>query len=334
VTLAVTAAPLELPLVHTFTIARSSETVARTVLVRLAWNGIQALGESSPIARYGETVESVIAGLDARALGDDPYAVDALLSSLTPAQRCGLDVALHDCIAKDVERPLWRLLGLDPSRTPVTSFTIGIASLEDTLAKVRDVGDHPVIKVKLGRGDEVTTIAAIRDIYTGTIRVDANEGWTPESAVAILRELETYDIEFCEQPIPAGTPERLRWIRERSAIPIVTDEDSCTAADIPALIGCVDGINIKLVKCGGIRGALAMIATARAAGLKIMLGCMLESAILSTAAAHLSPLVDWADLDGPFLIARDPFAGMTYDQGKIVLPDAPGLGVRETAFAA
>jgi L-alanine-DL-glutamate epimerase-like enolase superfamily enzyme len=332
--LELTAAPLELPLVHTFTIARSSESTARTALVRLRWGAIEALGESSPSARYGESVESVVAGLHARALGDDPYALDALLAGLPPAQRCGLDVALHDCIAKDVGRPLWRLLGLDPARTPLTSFTIGIATLDETLAKVREVGAHPVIKVKLGSGAEIETLAAIRSIYTGTIRVDANEGWSPESAVAILRELERFEIEFCEQPIPAGTPARLRWIRERTSIPLVTDEDSKDARDLPALAGCVDGINVKLVKCGGIRGALAMIHTARALGLKIMLGCMVESAILSTAAAHLSPLVDWADLDGPFLVARDPFDGLRYANGKIVLPHGPGLGVVEKAVAA
>ncbi|HTW84717.1 MAG TPA: dipeptide epimerase [Candidatus Sulfotelmatobacter sp.] len=328
-----TAEPLELPLKHTFTITRSSATVSRTVLVRLRWNGIEALGESAPSERYDESVESVVAGLRAHALGADPYALDRLLAGLPPAQRCGLDLALHDCVGKDVGRPLWRLLGLDPGATPVTSFTIGIAALDETLAKVREAGSHPILKIKLGTGAEIETIAAIRAIYTGTIRVDANEGWTPEQAVTLLRELARYDVEFCEQPIPAGTPERLRWIRERSPIPLVTDEDSVNASDLPALRGCVDGVNVKLVKCGGIRDALAMIATARALGLKIMLGCMVESAILATAAAQLSPLVDWADLDGPFLTAHDPFAGVTYADGKLVLPDAPGLGVRERAEA-
>jgi L-alanine-DL-glutamate epimerase-like enolase superfamily enzyme len=199
--------------------------------------------------------------------------------------------------------------------------------------KVREAGDHPILKVKLGTGAEVETLAAIRDVYRGTIRIDANEAWTPETAVALLRELGRFDVEFCEQPIPAGHPEQLRWVRERSPIPLVADEDVRDARDLPALAGCVDGINIKLVKCGGIRGALATIHTARALGLKIMLGCMVESAILSTAAAHLSPLVDWADLDGPFLVARDPFDGITYAGGKIVLPDGPGLGVREKAAA-
>jgi L-Ala-D/L-Glu epimerase len=321
--------PLELPLKHTFTIARSSEDVARTAVVLLRWNGLEGLGESAPIARYGESVESVCAGLAQLELGDDPYALETLLAGLPPAQACGLDIALHDLIGKDVDRPLWRLLGLDPARTPRTSFTIGIAGIDETLAKVREVGAHPVIKVKLGKGAEIETIEAIRSIYAGTIRVDANEGWTPEQTVEILTQLAKHEIEFCEQPIPAGSPEKLRWIRERSPIPIVTDEDSKDAGDLPALRGCVDGINVKLVKCGGIRGALKMIHTARALGLRIMLGCMVESQILTTAAAHLSPLVDWADLDGPFLTAHDPFAGITYAAGKIVLPDGPGLGVRE-----
>ncbi|MGD1066976.1 MAG: dipeptide epimerase [Vulcanimicrobiaceae bacterium] len=323
--------PLDLPLKHTFTIARSSETVAHSALVRLRWNGIEALGESAPSARYDESVASVTAALRAHPLGEDPYRLDQLLDGLPPAARCALDVALHDCIGKDVGRPLWRLFGLDPTATPSTSFTIGIASPEETLAKVREVGAHPILKIKLGTGDEIATLEAIRAIYTGTIRIDANEGWTPEQAVTLLNEMARFEIEFCEQPIPAGTPERLRWIRERSPIPLVTDEDSLDARDLPALQGCVDGVNVKLVKCGGIRAALAMIATARALGLKIMLGCMVESAILATAAAQLSPLVDWADLDGPFLTADDPFTGVTYADGKLVLPEGPGLGVRERA---
>ncbi len=326
--------PIDLPLVHTFTIARSSASVARTLIVRLTWNGIEAFGESAPSERYHETVESVAAGLETATLGDDPYALEALLAGLTPAQRCGLDIALHDLIGKDLDRPLWRLLGLDPARTPLTSFTIGIAPVDEMVAKVRAVGDHPVIKVKLGTGAEIETIEAIRSVYSGAIRIDANEGWTPEQSVTLLRELARFEIEFCEQPIPAGTPERLRWIRERSPVPLVTDEDSKDANDLPALLGCVDGINVKLVKCGGIRGALAMIHTARALGLKIMLGCMVESQILTTAAAQLSPLVDWADLDGPFLTADDPFTGIRYDKGKIVLPDGSGLGVAERAGIA
>lgn len=332
-TIGLTTELIELPLVHEFTIARGSETVARSVAVTLRWGDITGLGESAPIERYAESIASVRAALAAHTLRDDPYALDAQLAGLPPAARCGLDIALHDLIGKDLDRPLYRLLGLERHATPRTSFTLGIAPLDETLAKVRAVGSHPILKIKLGRGAEIETIAAIRAAYTGTIRIDANEGWTPEQTVSLLTELGRYDIEFCEQPIPAGTPERLRWIRERSPIPIVTDEDSRDAADLPALSGCVDGINVKLVKCGGVRGALAMIATARALGMKIMLGCMVESQILTTAAAHLSPLVDWADLDGPFLTASDPYTGIAYADGKLVLPDGPGLGVRAKAPA-
>jgi L-alanine-DL-glutamate epimerase-like enolase superfamily enzyme len=322
---------LSLPLVHAFTIARSSTAVARTALFRLRLGDIEGLGEASPIPRYGENVDSIrayFAGHPLRA--SDPYALDALLDGLPPAARCGLDVALHDWIGKDLERPLWRLFGLDPSKTPVTSFTLGIDTIAATLEKLEAVREHPILKIKLGGGSDIETVEAIRSRYTGTVRLDANEGWTPDESVRILRELERFDIEFCEQPVAAGAPETLRFVRERTAIPLVADEDACTARDLPALVGCVDGVNIKLVKCGGLRAALAMIHTARALGLRVMLGCMVESAILNTAAAHLSPLADWADIDGPFLTAHDPFMGISYERGKIVLPSAPGLGVVES----
>ncbi|MDP9017010.1 MAG: dipeptide epimerase [Candidatus Eremiobacteraeota bacterium] len=329
---------LELPLVHPFKITRGEETVARTAIFRLRWNALEGLGETAPIERYAESVETVQAWYAQHPLRSaDPYLVDELLADIPPAARCGLDIALHDLIGKDNGVPLYRLLGLDPAKTPTTSFTIGMADPQKTLEKVAEVAQHPILKIKLGSGDarqEIGTIELIRSKYTGTIRIDANEGWTPDSAVQILNEMQRFDIEFCEQPIPAGSPAQLRYVRERVKIPIVTDEDSCDARDLPALLGCVDGVNVKLVKCGGIRGALEMIHTARAMGMKIMLGCMVESAILSTAAAHLSPLVDWADIDGPFLTAKDPFVGVSYDNGKLVLPGGPGLGVQEIAGAS
>lgn len=326
---------LELPLVHPFKITRGEESVARTAIFRLTWGGLEGLGETAPIERYHESIETVQAWFAQHPVrGNDPYKLDELLAGIAPAARCALDLALHDLIGKDLQRPLYRLLGLDPAKTATTSFTIGMADREKTLQKVAEIANHPILKIKLGAGtdrEEIEMIEAIRSAYTGTIRIDANEGWNAQSAVAILGELERFEIEFCEQPIPAGHPEQLRFIRERTNIPLVTDEDSKDARDLPALYGCVHGINIKLVKCGGIRGALEMVHTARALGFKIMLGCMVESAILSSAAAHLSPLVDWADIDGPFLTAEDPFEGVTYDRGKLVLPDAPGLGVREVA---
>jgi L-alanine-DL-glutamate epimerase-like enolase superfamily enzyme len=334
--LQLTVETLDLPLKHPFKIARGEETVARSALFRVSDGTVEGLGEATPIERYGESVASVTAYFATHPLkSDDPFRLEQLIDPKIPAAaRAGLDIALHDLVGKKLGIPLYALLGLDPAETPYTSFTIGIGDMETTLRKLAEIGDHPVLKVKLGLGDATTqieTIATIRARYTGAIRIDANEGWTVEQAIDILRELERYQIEFCEQPIRAGQPHALRVIREATRIPIVTDEDSLVAADLGALIGCVDGVNVKLAKTGGIRGALAMIHTARALGMKIMLGCMVESAIAATAAAHLSPLVDWADIDGPFLTASDPFTGVGYRDGKLVLPEGPGLGVRETA---
>ena len=208
--------------------------------------------------------------------GSNPFRSNTLLhGGIPPAARGGLDLALHDLIGKELNKPLYELFGLDPALTPVTSFTIGIADPETTLQKVAEVGDHPILKVKLGVGtpaEQVETIARSGNAIAVTIRIDANEGWDAETAVLILRELERFEIEFCEQPIPAGHPEHLRTIRERVTIPIVTDEDSLVAADLPRLYGCVDGVNVKLAKTGGLRPALEMIHTARAMGMKVMLG--------------------------------------------------------------
>ncbi|MGH7715473.1 MAG: dipeptide epimerase [Vulcanimicrobiaceae bacterium] len=333
--LALTASLLDLPLKHPFKIARYEEAVAKNVLVRVRHGGCEGLGEAAPSERYDESPESVISVLASRPFsGDDPFALESLLGGIAPpAARAGVDIALHDLIGKELGKPLYALLGLDPSLTPATSFTIGISDPETTMAKLVEVGEHALLKVKLGLGTpqaQVETVAAIRSRYTGTIRVDANEGWDVETSIHVLREMERYDVEFCEQPIPSGSPAGLKAIREATRIPIVVDEDAMNASDLPKLYGCVDGVNVKLAKCGGIRAALAMIHTARALGFKIMLGSMVESAIAATAAAHLSPLVDWADLDGPFLTANDPFNGLRYDrQGKMLLPGGPGLGVTE-----
>ncbi len=331
--LAVSVTPMELRLVHVFKIARGEEAIARTAVVRVRHDGDEGIGEATPIGRYGESIESVEAYFATHPpAAGNPFMLEPLLHpGIPPAARAGLDLALYDLIGKRLHVPLYALLGLDPSATPLTSFTIGIADPDETLRKVDEAAHFPILKVKLGGGtpaQDVETIAAIRSRYTGTIRIDANEGWSVDDAITVLRELRRYDVEFCEQPVPAGHPHWLRAIRDRVEIPIVVDEDVCSASDLPPLYGCVDGVNVKLAKTGGIRGALATIATARAMGLKVMLGCMIESAIAATAAAHLSPLVDWADLDGPLLIADDPFDGVRYDGAKLVLPEAPGLGVR------
>ncbi|MFY9719936.1 MAG: dipeptide epimerase [Candidatus Cybelea sp.] len=334
--LSLSVSTMDLPLVYPFKIARGEESIARTAVVRVRAGDWEGVGEATPIERYGESVESVADYFAAHPpAGDDPYRLEALLHDAIPAAaRAGLDLALHDLIGKQLGKPVYALLGLDPSRAPQTSFTIGIAEPQLTLRKVDEAAHFPILKVKLGAGSpaqEVETIGAIRARYGGAIRIDANEGWSVDAAITILRELERYDIEYCEQPVAAGNPHWLRAIRERVSIPIVADEDCLVAADLPPLRGCIDGVNVKLAKAGGIRGAVAMIQTARAMKLKVMIGCMIESAIAATAAAQLSPLADWADLDGPLLISRDPFAGVRYDGAKLIIPDAPGLGVREAA---
>jgi len=329
--------PLELRLRRRFAIARGFEDVSETLVVHLTSDGIEALGEVTPSPRYGENValiQSQLGGID---LADaNLLDVQATLTRVPAGQRgamCALDLALHDRAGKLLGVPAYELFGLDPARAKLTSFTIGLAHLEETLQKVREAAHLPILKVKLGAGKEVETLEVIRAHYRGTIRVDANEGWSADAAVKLLRELRRFDLEFCEQPVPAGHPEELRYVRERSPIPIFTDEDSVTADDVPRLAGCVDGINVKLVKCGGMREAVRMIRAAREHKLKVMIGCMVESSILSTAAAHLTPLADYADVDGPLLIVNDPFEGVIYDGAQLRLPRLPGLGVRARTTA-
>jgi L-Ala-D/L-Glu epimerase len=328
---------LHLRLRHRFAIARGFEDVSESLVVHMFADGVESLGEVTPSSRYGEDVALIERQLRDLSLdGANLLDVQATLARVPPQQRgamCALDLALHDHAGKLFGVPAYALFGLDPAAAKATSFTIGIADPAQTLAKVREAVHLPILKVKLGAGRELETLEAIREIYRGTIRIDANEGWTPEQAVALLGEMERFDIEFCEQPVPAGHPEQLRFVRERSPIPVFVDEDSVTADDVPRLAGCVDGINVKLVKCGGMREAARMIRAAREHGMKVMIGCMIESSILSTAAAHLTPLADYADIDGPLLVLDDPFEGVAYDGAQLRLPSAPGLGVRARAAA-
>ena len=324
--------PLTLHLRHTFTIARSSEDVAMTLLLHLRADGIDAVGESSPVGRYSESVDLVARQLDALDVhGANPWHFDETLDRVPRNQRgamCALDLALHDWAGKRLGIPVYQLLGLDPGKAKQTSFTIGIDDLETMVKKAREALHMPILKVKLGSGGEREFLHALRSVYRGIIRVDANEAWTPEEAVAKLRDLAPYELEFCEQPIAAGNFAGLRYVRENSPVPILADEDCRTLDDLAPLYGCVDGINIKLVKCGGIREAVKMIHAARALSMKIMLGCMIESSVLCTAAAQLTPLVDYADVDGPLLVTDDPYVGADYEGAQLRLPNAPGLGVR------
>jgi L-alanine-DL-glutamate epimerase-like enolase superfamily enzyme len=243
------------------------------------------------------------------------------------AARAAVSMALHDLVGKRLGVPLWKLWGLDPAKAPVSSFTIGIDEPAVITRKVREAAGWPILKVKLGTADDEAILRAVREATDKPIRVDANCGWTAKRAIASLPMLQDYRVELVEQPLPPDDLEGLALVRSASEIPIIADESCRTAADIPGLAGCVDGINIKLAKCGSLREALRMIAVARAHHMMVMVGCMIESSIGITAAAHFTPLLDVVDLDGAALLKRDPFAGASFAGGRITLPTAPGLGV-------
>jgi L-alanine-DL-glutamate epimerase-like enolase superfamily enzyme len=266
-------------------------------------------------------------------LGDDPLDLDAieqrLDAALMPnaAARAALDMALHDWIGKRFGLPTWRWLGLDRTQVPVSCVTLGMAEAAEMERKLAEVADFPHIKVKLGSPGDVENLRRIRAAYRGRLQVDANAAWSPADAVRVLRSIEPLDIALVEQPVARGDLDGLRWVRDRVGIPVYADEAVHRLADVAAVAGRADGINIKLMKCGGIREGLRMIHAAHAHGLKIMLGSMVETSLALSAAAQLAPLADELDLDGHWLLARDPFDGAPGDRGRIALSDRPGLGV-------
>jgi L-alanine-DL-glutamate epimerase-like enolase superfamily enzyme len=328
---------LELRTKHPFIIARGGQSDYRTVWVRLKdGDGNEGWGEAAPTKFYGETTETVLAALDTYGahLPDDPFDLEEAerrweeLLHRNPAARAALSSALHDLVGKRLGVPLYRLWGLDPTKAPRSTFTIGIDQPEKMRAKVREAEQYPILKIKLGTDRDVEILRTIRDTTDREIRVDANCGWTLKQTVRMLPVLEEFGVTVLEQPLPADQLDGLGEIRRRADIPVIADESCETAADIPPLVGKVDGINIKLAKCGGLREAIRMIAIARAHGMTVMVGCMIESSIGITAAAHFTPLVDIVDLDGAALLADDPFVGATIDGGQVSLPAGPGLGVR------
>ncbi|HEU4523924.1 MAG TPA: dipeptide epimerase, partial [Gemmatimonadales bacterium] len=245
-----------------------------------------------------------------------------------PAARAALSSALHDLVGKRLGVPVYRLWGLDPAKAPRSTFTIGLDTPEQMRAKVREAEQYPILKIKLGTDRDVEILRTIRDATDREIRVDANCGWTLKQAIRMLPVLAEFGVTVLEQPLPPEQLDGLAEIRRRADIPLIADESCETASDIPPLVGKVDGINIKLAKCGSLREAIRMIAIARAHGMTVMVGCMIESSIGITAAAHFTPLVDIVDLDGAALLASDPFVGATIDGGQVSLPSGPGLGVR------
>ncbi|MGH7567821.1 MAG: dipeptide epimerase [Gemmatimonadales bacterium] len=322
---------------HPFVIARGGSSDYRVVWVRLTdGDGLEGWGEADPSAYYGETADTVLDALRRLEphLPEDPFALEAAearFSQVVPkngAARAALSAALHDLVGKRLGQPLYRLWGLDPRKAPVSSFTIGLDTPERLRAKVLEAEAYPILKIKLGTERDEEILRTIRDATDKPIRVDANAGWTVTRARQMLPVLRDYGVELLEQPLPPEDLDGIAAVRREADMPVVVDESCLVAADIPRVAAAADGINIKLAKCGSLREALRMIATARAHGMLVMVGCMIESSLGITAAAHFTPLVDAADLDGAALTANDPFTGATIDAGQIRLPDEPGLGVR------
>ncbi len=331
---------IRLHLKHAWTLSRNTSTYKDNVFVRLEKDGIFGLGEAAHNIRYNETLESTIQTIElARPIVEncDPWtfvhvgeAIQNVCQGQTAA-KAALDMALMEWIAKKLGLPFYRFLGVDPKKAPRTTYSIGIDTPEVIKQKVREAEPYPLLKVKMGGPNDEEILEAIRSVTDKPLRVDANEGWKDkELAIRKIEWLAKNGVEIVEQPMPSSMLEETAWVRERSPLPIIADESVKSARDIPVLAQAFDGINIKVDKAGGLQEALRMIWMARSLNMKIMLGCMISSSLSITAAAHLSPLVDYPDLDGNLLITNDPFQGVRVRDGWLILPDGPGFGVKGT----
>ena len=338
---------LHLPFRDPFRIARHlNEDEATTVIVTLRSGDAEGVGEAFPMAYYGETVETIEAVMPRLAsavaeLGDVPGETGAARTWLYEASaamdasighhgaaKAGIDIALHDLIARRLGVPVWRLVGTSPE-IPPTDFTIGLDEPQVVAERARRAARFPALKIKVGGPADIETLEAVRAVYGGPIRVDANTGWEPDQGAALVPELQRLGVELIEQPFPAHELGRLRWLQERSPLPIVADESAVTIDDLEGLVGVVAGVNVKLMKCGGVGPARRMLERARELGFRLMLGCMEETSVGIAAAASVASLAEWIDLDGNLLLADDPYAGLELgDDCRWRLGEEPGLGVR------
>ena len=331
--------PYELKLKHVFTVSSFSRSTTPDVLVRIDYDGYTGYGEASMPPYLGQTVESVCSFLKKVDLEQfpDPFCIDDILTYIDSlsdgdsAAKAAVDIALHDLVGKIIGAPWHRMLGLNPEKTPNTTYTIGIDTDEMVKLKTREVaGQFKILKVKLGTPRDREMIRAIREVSDLPIAVDVNQGWkNKKKALDEIFWLKEQGIVMVEQPMPKEMPEANAWLTERSPLPTFADEAIQRLKDIPAIKGAYTGINIKLMKCTGMREAWKMMNYARAEGMKVMIGCMTETSCAIAAAAQLSPAVDFADLDGNLLIANDIFRGTTVVDGKITLNQLPGIGIEK-----
>ena len=329
--------PYELQLRHTFTVASYSRKTTPDVQVELEWEGVTGYGEASMPPYLGQSVETVCNFLSKVKLEQftDPFRMEEILDYIDglsegdSAAKAAVDIALHDLVGKLLGAPWYKIWGLDPAKAPSTTFTIGIDTPEVVREKTLEAtGKFNILKVKVGLDTDEEMIRTIRTVTNVPLAVDANQGWKDRSkALEEIFWLKEQGVVLVEQPLPVDRLEDTAWLTERSPLPIIADESIQRLKDIAPIAGAFHGINIKLMKCTGMREALKMIHTARALGMKVMLGCMTETSCAVTAAAQLSPLVDFADLDGNLLISNDRFTGVTVVDGRLTLPSGPGLGL-------
>ncbi len=325
-----------LTLKHPFRLHGGTKKSAQVLICEIEHDGITGVGEACPSKYYGETPESVKAVWNAIdfSVHRDPFLYEAIYNALREqfprdtAARAGVDIALFDWLGKKMNVPLYRFFELDKSHIPASSFTIGFASTDELVRKIHEAEDFPILKIKLGTTNDRTIIETIRSVTDKPIRVDANEGWSREEALEKIKWLEDKNVQFVEQPLKKEDLDGHAWLKERVALPLFADESARAPEDIHKIHAAFDGVVVKIMKAGGIQAAIEAIRLARSYGLQTMLSCFLETSVAISAAAHISPLVDYADLDGHLLITDDPFEGLSLVDGRVMVSEEPGLGIR------
>lgn len=328
--------PHDLLLKHTFTIANSSRKTTPDMLTCLEFDGIFGYGEASMPPYLGESIDSANKFLSSLNLGQfkDPFRMDDILAyvdSVAPgncAAKASIDIALHDLVGKIMGQPWYKIWGFDPADSPNTSFTIGMDTPEVVRQKVAEAAPYNILKVKLGMATDKEMIETIRSVTDKPLCVDVNQGWTDKNkALEMIHWLTEKGVVFVEQPMPKTAIDDMAWLTENSPLPTIGDESVQRLPDVIKAKGVYNGINIKLMKCTGMREAHQMLTLAKSLGMKVMIGCMTETSCAISAAAQLSPKTDWADLDGNLLISNDPYSGVQVVNGKITLVDQPGIGI-------
>jgi L-alanine-DL-glutamate epimerase-like enolase superfamily enzyme len=330
--------PYELKLKHVFTLATSSRTTTPVMLTEIEYDGVTGYGEASMPPYLGESHETAskfLSKVDLKKFSN-PFLIHDIVEyvdNLAPgnyAAKASVDIALHDLAGKLMKQPWYKIWGLDPARTPNTSFTIGIDKPDVVKQKTIEAKPFKILKVKLGQNNDKEMIETVRSVTNVPICVDVNQGWTDrQKALEMVQWLKEKNVVFVEQPMPKALRNDIAWLTAHSPLPIIADEALQTIADFKDIQGVYSGINIKLMKCGGMRAAFTLMEMARSVKMKTMIGCMTETSCAVTAAAQLSPLADWADLDGNILIDNDVYEGIKIVDGKVILPDDPGIGIRK-----